>query len=110
MDEKNSYPAADIPDEFKTVLAGLYKGLLERGVSKTDFLECLEIGGYTVSGSQLNRWVARLNTHGSAIIENKETGADPCLAREQRDFTSGWVLHENEKVNLSPWRPSLSLL
>ena len=96
MDEKQSYPAASIPDEFKNVLAGLYKGLHERGVTKDDFLECLEIAGYTVGSSTLDRWVAHLGTRGSVILENKKTGSDPCLDREQRCVASGWVLHENE--------------
>ncbi len=52
-----------------------------------------------MSGSQLDRWVARLDTTGSVIKEEKQTGAEPSLQRWERDVTSGWVLHENEHGN-----------
>ena len=35
-------------------------------------------------------------TRGTAILEIKESGANPRLDREQRNVSSGWVLHENE--------------
>lgn len=100
MDKALSNSAADIPDIFKTPLAVLYKALHERGVNRADFLECWERTGYSLSGSQLDRWVARLDTVGSAIKEDKKSGVPPLLDREQRDVVAGWVLHENETGKL----------
>jgi hypothetical protein len=96
MDPSSRNSAADIPDEFKTHLARLYGTLHGRGVSRKTFLECENEAGYFYSSSTLDRWVARLDTIGSAIMENKESGNLPSLDREARDVTSGWVLHEND--------------
>ncbi len=87
--------AKDIPDDFKSILAGLYEALHENGVSRALFLDCLKEAGCVVNPSTLDRWVARLHTIGTAIIENKKTGAIPLLRRENRDVVMGWVLHEN---------------
>ncbi len=94
-----SRSAADIPDDFKTPLALIYRALHKRGVSRAVFLESMAEADFSVSGSQLDRWVARLDTTGSVIKEEKQTGAEPSLQRWERDVTSGWVLHENEHGN-----------
>ncbi len=99
MDESASSSASDIPDEFKTPLARLYKALHGHGIGSPLFRQCLEEAGYSVSRSQLDRWVARLDTIGSVIVDDKETGAPSLLDREKRDIASGWVLHENETGN-----------
>lgn len=96
MELSKSPSAADIPDEFKTTLARLYKALHENGVARSLFVACLKTAGQSVSPSQLDRWVARLGTLNSVIKEEKESGAIPHLDREQRNVSSGWVLHENE--------------
>lgn len=95
MDESRQMSAKDIPDDFKSILAGLYEALHENGVSRALFLDCLKEAGCVVNPSTLDRWVARLHTIGTAIIENKKTGAIPLLRRENRDVVMGWVLHEN---------------
>lgn len=95
MDHNLLYPASNIPDNFKTPLAGLYKALKPHGIGRAVFLECLQSTGYSVSGSQLDRWVARLDTTGQAIIPEKKSGAPPSLTREQKDAISGWILNEN---------------
>lgn len=96
-DPSPSNSAADIPDDFKTPLARLYKHLHANNVSRALFLEGLTFAGFSVSSRQLDRWVDRIESAGSAIKENKATGAIPLLNREQRDVASGWVLHENER-------------
>jgi transposase len=93
-DHKNS--AADVPDEFKTPLALIYKALHGKGISNSDYIECLETANYSVSPSQLNRWVANIGKYGSAIHANKQSGAPALLDREERDVMSGRTLHENE--------------
>ena len=95
MDDFSLGTAADIPDEFKTILARLYKDLHKNGVSRDLFLSSLKTAGYTVGTSSLGRWVARSDTLGSAISQDKDSGNLPRLDREQRNVTSGMVLHEN---------------
>ena len=56
--------------------------------------------GFTVAPSTLGRWVARLDTIGNVISQNKESGNEPALSREQRDIASGMVLHENANGNI----------
>ena len=100
MDESSK--SVDIPDEFKTPRARLYKALHRHGISNPLFPQCLEEAGYSVSRSQLYRWVANLGNIGSAINENKESGGPALLDREKRDIASGMVvqrLHENETGN-----------
>ena len=46
--------AADIPDEFKSILARLFIALRGYGIGNTVFRRCLQLAGYTVSESQLN--------------------------------------------------------
>ena len=100
MDQSSSGKAADIPDDFKTPLARLYKALHENGVERQLFLSCLETAGFTVAPSTLGRWVARLDTIGNVISQNEESGNEPALSREQRDIASGMVLHENANGNI----------
>lgn len=103
MHRKSHYPAADIPDIAKTQLAKLYRALHKKGLSRADFLDAMEETDWSVSASQLDRWALRLDSVGTAILNDKRTGALPSLDREQRDVMSGWVLHENEhgkEVNL----------
>ena len=95
MDPYFDKSAADIPDEFKTTLAKLYEFLHENGVTRALFLEGLKYGGYSVGTRTLDRWVHDANTRGTAILEFKESGGIPRLDSEQRNVTSGWVLHEN---------------
>jgi hypothetical protein len=92
--------AADIPDEFKSILARLFIALRGYGIGNTVFRRCLQLAGYTVSESQLNRWVARVGSNTSAVLENKQSGAEALLSREQRNVISGWVLDENDHGNL----------
>ena len=96
MDHDLQKKAADIPDEFKTTLAKLYEFLHKKGVTRALFLEGLKNGGYSVDPSTLDRWVQNSNTRGTAILEFKESGGSPCLDREQRNVTCGWVFHEIE--------------
>jgi len=100
MTEPSLGKASDIPDDSKTLLAQLYKALHENGVSRQLFLTCLESAGFSVDPSTLDRWVVRLDTTGSAISQNKQSGNEPSLHREQRDVTSGMVLHENAIGNI----------
>ena len=85
MAEPSLCKASDIPDDSKTLLAQLYKALHENGVSRQLFLSCLESAGFSVDPSTLDRWVVRLDTTGSAISQNKQSGNEPSLHREQRD-------------------------
>jgi hypothetical protein len=101
MDESSLGVAADIPDEFKTILAALYKALHKNGVTREIFLSSLKTAGFSIASSTLDRWVAQLDTIGSAISQNKESGNDPLLGREERDVTSGIVLHENKNGNIA---------
>ncbi len=94
MDKKSLKSAAEMPDELKTPVAKIYEALHDRGVSRADFIESLESAGFSIPPRQLDRWVEKTKTTGSAIMENKESGGPPRLDREKRDITSGWVLHE----------------
>ena len=88
--------AANVPDEFKTPLAKIYNALHSRGISNSTYIECLKSADFVVSPSQLNRWVANIGKTGSAINENKQSGAQALLAREKIDTASGRMLRENE--------------
>lgn len=106
MDPLPSKSAADIPDDFKTPLAKIYRALHKNGVTRTQFVNALEDANFSVSGSQLDRWVVNIDKIGGAIKENKISGALPSLDRERLDVASGWVLHENEhgeEVNLTTY-------
>jgi len=83
MSESFLGTAADIPDEFKTVLARLYEFLHAHEVTRDLFLSALKSAGFSIAPSTLDRWVAQTNTIGSAISENKNSGNDLQLSREE---------------------------
>jgi len=91
-----TYPAANIPDDTKTVLAKLYVVERAQGQTRKEFVNNLSLIGLDVSPSQFSRWVANTETHGTAISNDKLTGPVEVLDREQRDICSGWVLIEND--------------
>lgn len=91
-----SYPAAEISDNVKSILARLYKVQHAKGKERGEFVNDLSEAGLQVSERQLDRWVARITSGDEAINPDKLTGALPSLDREDRDVTSGWVLEQLE--------------
>lgn len=91
-----SYPAAEISDNVKSILARLYKVQHAKGKGRGEFVNDLSEAGLQISERQLDRWVARITSGDEAINPDKLTGALPSLGREDRDVTSGWVLEQLE--------------
>jgi len=85
MEELSLGTAADIPDDFKTILARLYMALHKNGVSRQLFIASLKSAGYSVDPSTLERWIVKTDSTGSAISKDKESGSEPWLSREQRN-------------------------
>lgn len=84
--------AAKIPDDMKSYLAGLYMLQEKIGTTRKKFVAEQAGLGLVFSPSQLNRWVARVNSTGTAILSDKLSGRISSLSRDQRDIASGWVL------------------
>lgn len=100
------YSAATIPDNFKTYLAALYQVQHAKGKKRKEFVKECSDAGLHFSARQLDRWVASLNSSGSAISTEKGSGQEKLLTREQRDVCSGWVLvkiFKGELVHLSTY-------
>jgi len=66
-----------------------------QGKTRKEFVAELSAAGLALSERQLDRWVARVNTTGSAISVFKATGRSTLLNRDARDIMSGWVLNQN---------------
>ena len=92
MKRARQYSAAQIPDDIKTYLARLYILQRDQGKTRKDFVNEQSALGLYFSDRQLNRWVARIESIGTAVLTEKLTGRDVLLNRDQRDICSGWVL------------------
>jgi transposase len=106
MENDTSYPAANISDDFKTHLARLYLVQHKKGKSSADFVNDLSEAGLVVSPRQFYRWVARVDSDNTAISNEKLSGNEKVLDRENRDVTSGWVLEQleiGEEVHLKTY-------
>jgi len=95
MTKKKNYAAANISDDAKTMIARLYQVQHTKGKLRREFVAEMKQAGYKFSESQLDRWVARINTRETAVSTSKATGASAHLIREQRDIAAGWVLSQN---------------
>lgn len=96
MKRAGTYLAANISDDTKTVLAKLYVVEKAEGRTRKEFVHNLSLIGLGLSESQLDRWVANVNSTGSAISLSKHSGQPEALDREKRDIVSGWVLDQND--------------
>jgi len=95
MSQKRIYAAASISDDAKTMIARLYQVQHTQGKLRREFVADMGQAGYSFSESQLDRWVARINTGEAAVSTTKATGVLTHLTREQRDIAGGWLLSQN---------------
>src|SRR4051812_33711549 len=94
MKRSLTYPAADIPDNVKTILGGQYISMRNEGMTREKFLAHLSASGLSVSARQLDRWVANIKSEGTALSSSRARGRDSRLDREQKDVACGWVLSQ----------------